>query len=501
MKIQKSWAVVLFMSMEFNSIVGLAQEPNAGTKSTSPVTASPAPSGNDGPTFKQEELDQLAAPIALYPDSLIAQILMASTYPLEVVQADRWTSQNKLEGDALAQALEQQTWDPSVKSLVNFPQVLSMMSEKLDWTTSLGDAFLAQRKDVMNAIQKLRRKAKENGNLESNEQQKIIVEPAAPAPPGDSTTTTTTTTVTETYIIESANPQVLYVPTYNPTVVYGAWPYPAYPPYSYYPPGYVAGTAALSFGLGVAAGAVWANNGWGSCNWGGGDVDVDVRGGNSFNRTNINNSRNASNVGNRNSNVQGGGKSWQHDPSHRKGASYRDQNTANKFGGSSARDAAQSRDSFRGRAESGRQDIARGGADQFKGRQGASAGAMDQRGPGSAGGGRDQRGQGPSAGTRDQANRGGSANRPQTADRSASPSQNRGSQSSRPSTSQGNRGGAFDSGSGSKARSDSQRGQASRQASSSPSRSSASRPSSGGGSRSGGGGSRGGGGGGRGGRR
>lgn len=466
-----------------------------------------APAGVEAQPFKPEELEQLVAPIALYPDSLIAQILMASTYPLEVVQAERWASQNKsLKEDALAAALEKQPWDPSVKSLVAFPQVLTMMNEKLDWTTNLGDAFLAQQKQVMDAIQKLRKKAKDNGNLESNEQQKIIVEPAPPPPAGD-TTTTTTTTVTETYIIESANPQVVYVPTYNPTVVYGSWPYPAYPPYSYYPPGYVAGTAALSFGLGVAAGAIWANNGWGSCNWGHGDVDIDVRGGNSFNRSNINNSRNVSNVGNRSNSFQGGSGKWQHDASHRKGASYRDQNTANKFGGTSTRDAAQARDSFRGRSDAGRQDLARGGADQFKGRQGASAGSLDQRGPGSSAGNRDQRGQGPGGGARDQVNRGGAASRPQSADRSRqSPAQNRPAQGNRSSPSQGNRGGAFDSGSGSSARRDSQRGQASR--SSSPSRSGSSRPSGGGASRGGGGGSRGGagmsrggGGGGRGGRR
>src|SRR4030043_259767 len=106
--------------------------------------------------FKQEELDQMLAPIALYPDSLLTQVLMASTYPLEIVQADRWAKQNKdMKGDALAKALEAQSWDPSVKSLVNFPQVLAMMSEKLDWTKKLGDAFLAQQKDVMGTIQKL----------------------------------------------------------------------------------------------------------------------------------------------------------------------------------------------------------------------------------------------------------------------------------------------------------------------------------------------------------
>ena len=172
------------------------------------------------PVFKQEELDQMLAPIALYPDSLLTQVLMASTYPLEVVQADRWAKKNKdMKGDALAKALEAQPWDPSVKSLVNFPQVLAMMSEKLDLTQKLGDAFLAQQKDVMDTIQKLRAKAEASGNLKTTKEQVVKVEK-------------------EVIIIEPASPQVIYVPTYNPTVVYGAWAYPAYPPAHYYPPVY-----------------------------------------------------------------------------------------------------------------------------------------------------------------------------------------------------------------------------------------------------------------------
>ena len=170
-------------------------------------------------TFKPEEIDALVAPIALYPDDLLSQIFMASTYPLEVVQANRWASQNQnLKGDALAEGLEKQDWDPSVKSLVNFPEVLSKMSDKLDWTQKLGDAFLEQQKDVMDAVQRLRAKAEAAGNLKTTEQQKVIVEE-------------------KVIKIEPASPQVVYVPTYNPTVVYGAWPYPAYPPYPGIRPG------------------------------------------------------------------------------------------------------------------------------------------------------------------------------------------------------------------------------------------------------------------------
>jgi hypothetical protein len=221
--------------------------------------------------FKQEELDQLLAPIALYPDSLIAQILMGSTFPLEVVQADRFAKQNaNLKGDALTKALESQNWDPSVKSLVNFPQVLTMMSEKLDWTQKLGNAFLAQQKPVMDTIQSLRAKAQAAGNLKTTKEQTVIVEQ-------------------KIIKIESASPQVIYVPTYNPAVVYGAWAYPAYPPYYYYPPGYVATTAAVSFASGVAMGAAWGYA-WGNTNYNGGSVNI-----NNSQNININNNINRQN--------------------------------------------------------------------------------------------------------------------------------------------------------------------------------------------------------------
>jgi hypothetical protein len=295
-----------------------------------------AQSGGEQKTFKQEELDQMIAPIALYPDSLLTQILMASTYPLEVVQADRWTKQNKdMKGDALAKALEAQPWDPSVKSLVNFPQVLAMMSEKIDWTQKLGDAFLAQQKDVMGSVQKLRAKAQASGNLKTTKEQVVRVEQ-------------------ETIIIEPASPQVVYVPTYNPTVVYGAWPYPAYPPYPVYPPGYVPGAGLFAFGAGVAVGAAWGYA-WGNANWHGGDVNVNVN-----QNTNINNNIDRSKYQNKVTSGQGGQGQWQHNPESRKGVAYRDQGTAQKYnkGGSPT---AGTRDAYRGRQDTGgRQDQARG---------------------------------------------------------------------------------------------------------------------------------------------
>jgi hypothetical protein len=278
--------------------------------------------------LKPEELDALLAPIALYPDELLAQVLMASTYPLEIVQADRWVKANKnLKGDPLTDALEKQDWDPSVKSLANFPQVLAMMSEKLDWTQKLGDAFLDSEKDVMDTVQKLRTKAQETGNLKTTEQQKVIVQE-------------------KVIVIEPAQPKVIYVPTYNPTVVYGPWWYPAYPPYPVYPPGYVAATAAFSFAAGVAIGAAWGYA-WGGCNWHGGNVNVNVN-----RNINVNQNINRNNYAQK---YQGGGGNWQHDSSHRKGVSYRDQATAQKFNKGTSADAARSRDAYRGRTDQGRQ--------------------------------------------------------------------------------------------------------------------------------------------------
>ena len=201
--------------------------------------------------FKPEELEQILAPIALHPDPLISQILMASTYPLEVVQAARWVDENKnLKGDALKAEADKQGWDESVKSLTATPSVLAMMSSKLDWTQKLGDAVLAQQADVMDAIQRLRAKADANNKLQSTPQQKVSKRSEGSK---------------QVIVIEPTDPQTVYVPYYDPAVVYGAWPYPAYPPY-YWPtpyPGYVAGAAiatGLAFGAGYAVGR-WASGG------------------------------------------------------------------------------------------------------------------------------------------------------------------------------------------------------------------------------------------------
>jgi hypothetical protein len=363
-------------------------------------TASPAP-----PQFKQEELDQMLAPIALYPDSLLVQILMASTYPLEIVEAARWNKANpNLKGNQLTAALEKQNWDPSVKSLINFPSVLAMMNDKLDWTQKLGDAFLSQEKGVMDTVQKLRAQAQAQGTLKSTDQQKV-------------------TTQAQTIIIEPASPQVIYVPAYNPAVVYGPWMYPAYPPYPYYPPGAVIGASVVSFGVGVAVGAAWGYA-WGGCNWNHGTVNVNVNQNNTINN-NINRNKYAGNANisqnsatgntvNRNNvaNKAGGGGSveWQHDPSHRRGVAYRDNATQQKYG-QRGRGNADARRDDRGYAPDSRgrdrNTADRPGRDDRKDGQGRDRqGAQDRKGA-SAQGRQQEEGQ-RSAGAFDGMERGGS---------------------------------------------------------------------------------------------
>ena len=238
------------------AIAGLPLSPARGAEA----------SGSSSKPFATEELAQLVAPVALYPDPLLAQVLMASTYPLEVVQADRWTKKNKeLKGKALTAKLEKENWDPSIKSLVNFPKVLDMMNKELEWTTKLGDAFIADQKKVMKAVQNLRGRARAEGKLKTTKQQKVIVQKE-----------------TQTIVIEPAKPNVIYVPSYNPVVVYGAWPYPAYPPYAVYPAGYYAGRA-VAFGVGVATAAAWGYA-WGGCRWGHGDIDINHNRNSNLNR-------------------------------------------------------------------------------------------------------------------------------------------------------------------------------------------------------------------------
>jgi hypothetical protein len=306
------------------ALAASAQEPAAKPPATTAAPSSAA--------FSEAQLEQMVAPIALYPDSLVAQILMGSTYPLEIVQAARWLEKNpEVEGDALLSALKDQDWDTNVKALCGFRTVIERMNQNLDWTRDLGDAFLAQRTELMDAVQRMRNKAYDAGNLKTTEQQVVTRQPD------------------KIIVIESANPEVVYVPTYSPTVVYAGWSYP----YWYYPPMYVAppyGYGMLAFGAGVAWGA-WLSGGcgWG---WGSSDIDIDIDRNVDFDR-NTNRDRERATQRDRGGDRSGGKGKFQHNPSHRGGVNYRDNMTAQQFG---AREGSNrvSRDQARGFDRGGR---------------------------------------------------------------------------------------------------------------------------------------------------
>jgi hypothetical protein len=276
-----------------------------GAQSDTPDQVTPQSSANQ--PWSEAQLEQLLAPIALYSDPLLAQIMMAATYPLEIVQADRWLqdpANAALKGDQLAAALETQTWDPSVKSLVPFPQILRMMDSNLSWTEQLGDAFLVAQPEAMDAIQQLRNKATVSGALQSTPQQAVSVSGSV-------------------ITIEPAVADVVYVPVYDPLVAYGPWPYAAYPPY-YFPDAW--GVVPVGyFGFG------WVGIGinfsfWGWCGWEWGRHGIYVNGGR-FNGGNPPKRGPPPRIG-----------PWRHDPEHRGGVPYPDNATRARFlnGGVSA---------------------------------------------------------------------------------------------------------------------------------------------------------------------
>jgi len=335
------------------------------------------------PAIPADQLDSLVAPIALYPDPLLAQVLAASTYPLEIVQLYQWLGKNKgLKDKALEDAVMKQDWDPSVQGLAPMPDLVKQLYDNIKWTTDLGNAFLAQQADVMEAVQRMRKKAQDKGTLKTTEQQKVQTEVVESK---------------QVIVIQQANPEVIYVPSYSPTVVYGA---PAYPYYPYvYPPGYVAAGMAISFGVGLAMGAAWGG-GWGyGCGWGGGGNNtININNNNNYNRNNINNG-NRTGGGNRVSNqpARGGSGNWQHNPSHRGGAPYGDRGTANKFGGSARGDSVSNRQANARQNQGNRQQPGqtnRGGASASNRQQpgqtnrgGASASNRQQSGAANRGGG------------------------------------------------------------------------------------------------------------------
>ena len=327
------------LTMRLLAVALLFAVPQAALAQTPPPPSQPA-SAPAQQLLAAGQLDALVAPIALYPDALLSLVLMASTYPLEVVQADRWANTNKnLQGDALKAALDQQNWDDSVKSLTATPDVLDLMSNKLDWTQQLGDAVLAQQPDVMDAIQRLRTKAQANNKLQSTSQQ----------------TVTTQSTGGRQYIyIAPTDPDELYVPYYDPAVVYGAWDYPDYPAYYWPPPAYIGvGILAtgLAFGTGYALGR-WASGGnrWGGgFNWGGNNI-------------NVNRSANVNNFN---------GNNWTHNPAHRGNVGYNNPGVAAKFGGNNARGGG---NQLNGRGSGGQQVLQPGGGNRSNLGGGAGAG-------------------------------------------------------------------------------------------------------------------------------
>ena len=385
---------------------------------TQPGSASAAPATSK---ILPEQLDSLVAPIALYPDPLLAQTLAASTYPLEIIQLQQWLLKNKgLKDKALADAVEKQPWDASVQALAALPDVVNRLANDIQWTADLGNAFLAQQSDLMDAVQRMRKKAQDKGQLKTTEQQTVetkIIESKS------------------VIVVEPSSPDVVYVPSYDPMYVYGAPIYP-YPPIYYPPPGYYAAGLAISFGIGIMMGAFWSGGwGWG-CGWGGNNVYINHN--NNFNRnTNIGGGNrgnfggarpsnpiagggNRGNIGgpggvggvggiggvggaggiggaggvggiggvggaggvgggNRVSTLPAGGRSnWQHNPQHRGGAPYRDRATADRFGGTARGD------SLANRQATARQQLGRQGGNLASNR-GSGAGIGNRAGGGGFG--------------------------------------------------------------------------------------------------------------------
>jgi hypothetical protein len=302
------------------------------TAATTPAAA-PASIPAKDPVFTQEQLDQMLAPIALYPDPLLAQLLMASTYPGEIAEAVTWSKAHPdAKGDDAVKQVATQPWDPSVQALVAFPQVLATLGQDPVWVQRLGDAFLAQPDDVMNGVQRLRHQAQAAGNLQSNQYQNVTIQnaaPAAPAPAQESAPAAPAPASSSTIIIQPADPQVVYVPTYNPTTTYGTWPYPASPPAYYPPPPYYYPGQALMAGLAFGTGVAIVGALWGECDWGNNDVDIDV---NRYNNINGNNRINSN--------------KWEHNAAHRNGVPYRDNRSREQYG--RQLDGANQRQAYRG---------------------------------------------------------------------------------------------------------------------------------------------------------
>lgn len=314
--------------------------------------------------FSAQQIDQLTAQIALYPDPLLSQVLMASTYPADVAEAAKWSrAHSEAKGDEAVKQVENQPWDPAVQSLVSFPQVIITMGENPKWVQDLGDAFLAQPEDVMDSVQRLRAQAQKAGNLRSTEQTKVSVE-TAPAPASGAAAPAQQQII----VIQPAQPQTVFVPTYNPATVYGPWPYAAYPPiYVPPPPGFwfsTVVTTGIAWGIGIGiTNALWGGCSWG---WGRGSVNVNV---NRYNNINVN----------RRLDVNNTSVNWNHNVQNRRNVAYR--------GGDAQRDKldrkyqSDNREQYRGRDDSrerAAQAMQNRGMDVDKAALGNRAGSADR---------------------------------------------------------------------------------------------------------------------------
>ena len=345
---------ILFVSLAA-AVTAVALPALGQTPTSTPVASGKQP-------FSPGELDQILAPIALYDDALLSQVLMASTYPLEIVEAARWQQANPgPKGDAAVAAVADKTWDVSVKSLVAFPSILKQMNDQLDWTQKLGDALLGQQADVAASIQRLRAKAAAAGTLKAGA--------------GPQYTVSAETQAGETvYAIAQTSPQVVYVPSYDPNTAYGTWSNPAYPPTSWPLGGAL--LRGLVWGAGIAAaGALFGGWRWG---YGGGGW------GGSYTTVNVNRAVNIDRNFNRN--TIGTGDRWQHQVDHRRGVAYRDPATRQQFGQN--RPGADQREQFRGQVQRPAQGPAGGpGANRPGGPGGGPGGGAGANRPGGPGGG------------------------------------------------------------------------------------------------------------------
>ena len=332
-----------------------------------PVALALPAAAQDAKPFSNEQLDQLTAPIALYPDSLLAQLLMATTYPDDFAAAAAWSKAHPdVKGDDAVKMVENEPWDPSVASLVAFPEVLVTFGGQPDWVRNIGDAFLAQPDDVMNSVQRLRQKAQAAGNLKSNEQVKVSVQAAEPAPATQTVVVQQSAPPPQVIVIEPAQPSVVFVPAFNPTVVYGPWPWVAYPPFFFPPPPGFWWSRPIATGIAWGVGIGISNALWGGVRWGGGwghnSVNINV---NNFNNINVNRRLD---VNNRTAN-------WNHNPDRRGATPYRG-GDATRRNLENRRDAG-NREQYRGRDAS--REASRERANQAMQNRGIDAGSGTAR--------------------------------------------------------------------------------------------------------------------------